>query len=269
MPKRFTEIKKWDEPWFWELSPEAKLLWMFLCDHCDHAGIIDISLRIATAKIGCPIKEQHIAELEHRLHRLECGKFAIKDFIPFQYGTLSRDCKPHNPVFDSLDRHGATINDFTTPRKGFQKPLEREQAAEEDKEKEKEKREDCKGGAWIEKESEDQWEIAKRWLADWTKNGADYTEFEARGAFLALQAGGWQWGKRDITDPRAALERQIQTDRERKANGHSKTYQRPNPRLEGVSRNNAVNNYGEAAKRKLERQALEAANREAPKAEGT
>jgi len=34
---------------------------------------------------------------------------------------------------------------------------------------------------------------AKGWLADWIKNGATYTEYETRGAFLALQANGWMW----------------------------------------------------------------------------
>ena len=58
--------------------------------------------------------------------------------------------------------------------------------------------------------------MALSWLADWRKNGADYTESEARSAFLALQANGWMWGKNPVVDPRAALERQIQTDRNRK-----------------------------------------------------
>lgn len=68
-----------------------------------------------------------------------------------------------------------------------------------------------------------EWETAKKWWQDWLKNGADYTEFEAKGAFLALQANGWRWGKNPVVDHRAALERQIQTDRERKPNGHTPT----------------------------------------------
>jgi hypothetical protein len=54
---------------------------------------------------------------------------------------------------------------------------------------------------------------ALKWLADWRKNGADYTEAETKSAFLALSANGWMWGKNPVTDHRAALERQIQTDR--------------------------------------------------------
>ena len=58
-------------------------------------------------------------------------------------------------------------------------------------------------------------EIALTWLAGWKNNGADYTESEMKSAFLALSASGWMWGKNPVTDFRAALERQIQTDRQR------------------------------------------------------
>lgn len=53
------------------------------------------------------------------------------------------------------------------------------------------------------------------WLTDWRNNGADYTEAETRSAFLALSANGWMWGTTPVVDFRAALERQIQTDRQR------------------------------------------------------
>ena len=92
---------------------------------------------------------------------------------------------------------------------------------------------------WTEKETEEQWAAAQGWLADWQKNGADYTEFEARGAFLALQANGWMWGRNPITDPRAALERQIQTDRDRKNHGSNRTTSarrgEPAPTVKGSS----------------------------------
>ena len=57
------------------------------------------------------------------------------------------------------------------------------------------------------------WESAEKWLEDARKNGADYTRNEAKSAWLALDAGGWMWGRRPVADWRSALERQIQTDR--------------------------------------------------------
>lgn len=60
-----------------------------------------------------------------------------------------------------------------------------------------------------------EWADCQKWLADVRNSGADYTEKEARSAFLALDAGGWMWGKNKVADWRSALERQIQTDRGR------------------------------------------------------
>ena len=79
-------------------------------------------------------------------------------------------------------------------------------------------------------------EQALAWLADVRKNGADYTEPETRSAFLALSANGWMWGKNSVVDWRSALERQIQTDRQRNTKGTYDNKQRSNPRLEGVCR---------------------------------
>lgn len=75
-----------------------------------------------------------------------------------------------------------------------------------------------------EKNAQDpEWDSVKKWWEDSKKNGSDYTEYETRGAFLALQANGWMWGRNPVTDWRSAIERQIQTDRERnKAKGFEK-----------------------------------------------
>jgi hypothetical protein len=64
-----------------------------------------------------------------------------------------------------------------------------------------------KGGDHIE------WEAAEKWLEDSQKNGSDYNRSETRSAWLALEANGWMWGRNRVGDYRAALERQIQTDR--------------------------------------------------------
>jgi len=57
------------------------------------------------------------------------------------------------------------------------------------------------------------------WCLDWVdesrRNGSDYTKDEAKSAFLALNAGGWMWGRNPIVDFSSALERQIKTDRQR------------------------------------------------------
>lgn len=138
--KRFTATEKWDDPWFWELSPPAKLLWLFLCDHCDGAGIIDLNTRFASMKIGLTVNKDHLSELQSRLHDLPCGKLLIVGFIRFQFGSLSRDCKPHNPIFASLSKHGLDLAHIETLSKPFTKGLNTLQDKDKDKEEEKDKK---------------------------------------------------------------------------------------------------------------------------------
>ena len=66
------------------------------------------------------------------------------------------------------------------------------------------------------------WGQCIAWLDAATEAGADYTKKETYTAYLALGANGWKWGVNPITDWRCALERQIQTDRQRSSNGNRK-----------------------------------------------
>lgn len=103
--KRFTETNKWDDPWFHALSPGAKLLWGWLTDKCDAAGVIDVALHIAAFQIGTHVDEGTLEELSSRMVKLECGKYLIPSFVGFQVGTPSLDCKAHRPIFQSRQKH--------------------------------------------------------------------------------------------------------------------------------------------------------------------
>jgi len=106
MPKRFTETLKWDDPWFRALSPDAKLLWFWLVDKCDNAGIITPDFALCEFQAGIKHASDCMHQLETRIAEIDVGKFMICRFIEFQHGRLSRDCKAHNPAFQSLEKHG-------------------------------------------------------------------------------------------------------------------------------------------------------------------
>ena len=53
--KSFSDPDKWEEPWFANLSPEKKLLFIYLWDRCDHAGVINITTPIWSAHTGLDI----------------------------------------------------------------------------------------------------------------------------------------------------------------------------------------------------------------------
>lgn len=129
--KRFTETTKWDDPWFRKLTPAAKLLWQWMLDHCDGAGVIDPDLELASFQTGCSTDNETLCELIGRIERLECGKYHIVKFVEFQYGVLSDDCKAHRPVIQSLEKH-----QIERVSKGYPKGIQRVQEKEKEKEKE-------------------------------------------------------------------------------------------------------------------------------------
>ena len=47
MAKRFTDSTKWDDPFFADLSNDYKLLWIYILDKCDHAGIYKVNKKMA------------------------------------------------------------------------------------------------------------------------------------------------------------------------------------------------------------------------------
>jgi len=49
---RLTQTDKWEDRWFCRLSPEAKLLFLYLCDACDSAGFWEINLNEAAYRTG-------------------------------------------------------------------------------------------------------------------------------------------------------------------------------------------------------------------------
>lgn len=127
--KRFTETQKWEDPWFRRLKPEIKLLWQWILDRCDNAGVIDPDIELASFQIGYQYPLDTLSEFGERAIKLPCGKWFIPKFIAFQYGQLSTDCKAHKPVFTSLEKHGL---------KGYPKGINTLQEKEKEKEEEKE-----------------------------------------------------------------------------------------------------------------------------------
>jgi hypothetical protein len=133
--KRFTETAKWEDPWFRRLKPEMKLLWQWLCDKCDNAGVIDPDIDLASFQIGYQYPSDTLLEFGERLEILDCGKVWIPSFIPFQCGKLSEDCAAHKPIFQSIEKHGldrVSIGYQYPLRKGKGKGIgKREDAREE------------------------------------------------------------------------------------------------------------------------------------------
>lgn len=138
--KRFTDTGKWNDPWFRSLSPTTKLLWSWLVDHCDNAGVIDPDIMLASFQIGDKVEEKHLTELGDRLQRLPSGKLWIPKYIRFQFGELTSGSQVHCSVIKLIRLHNL---DYPIPSisdvNGIQKTLDTTKDKRKDKDKEKDK----------------------------------------------------------------------------------------------------------------------------------
>ena len=105
MPKRFTETNKWRDPWFRKLSPPSKLFWLWLCDNCDNAGVIEPDFELASFQIGEVVNELNISELGDRVQAVCYKKFWLPKFIRFQFGELYSASRVHCSVFNLAVEH--------------------------------------------------------------------------------------------------------------------------------------------------------------------
>jgi len=108
MAKRFIDTKLWDKAWFRKLSPESKLLWIYIITKCDHAGILDEDWEAASFFIGYKINDNLIPPvIQEKMVRLKnTNQYFIPSFIEYQYGILRINSKPHLSVIKRLEEKG-------------------------------------------------------------------------------------------------------------------------------------------------------------------
>ena len=119
MAKRFTDSRKWDDPFFVELPNKYKLLWYFILDKCNHAGIFEFSKRLVDFNLNDSYTKNEILEVFNgRIEVLKSGKWFIKKFICYQYGELSEANRAHNSVINILQKEGA-YKGLISPIQGY------------------------------------------------------------------------------------------------------------------------------------------------------
>lgn len=91
MAKRLSDTEKWKDDWFLGLKPENKLVWYYILDNCDHAGIWKVSEKLASALVGRVVDLDSAREdFGDRITILRDGEYwMVRKFVAFQYGNLS------------------------------------------------------------------------------------------------------------------------------------------------------------------------------------
>lgn len=107
MAKRFTDSDKWDDPWFLDLPNGHKLLWIFILDKCNHAGIFKVSKRSIDFHLETETDLEEIKKVfKKRIHIINEQKWFITKFIEYQYGELQKNNRVHNSVIQLLKKEG-------------------------------------------------------------------------------------------------------------------------------------------------------------------
>lgn len=109
MSIRFTDTDKWGDAWFGSLSAKSKLLFMFLCDNCNIAGIIEVNKNIWSALTSLSISDinKSLNELEKCYIKSsddEC--IFIKNFLKHQKNLpINTNNKAHIKILTTFENY--------------------------------------------------------------------------------------------------------------------------------------------------------------------
>ena len=105
MARRFTDSEKWKGQFLRSLTYPYKLLWLYIQDECDHAGIWQVDIEVAQIKIGCTIQES-VAKKFFEGKIIDKGTFwFIPEFIETQYTTLNPAIRAHESALKILEKN--------------------------------------------------------------------------------------------------------------------------------------------------------------------
>lgn len=107
MAKRFTDTNKWRKGLLRNLPVDMKLVWLYVIDECDHAGVWDVEWDVLQVRTGIDtIREEAEKVLGDKIIIFDDGKkWFLTDFIPFQYGSLQPSNRFHKSILDLLEKY--------------------------------------------------------------------------------------------------------------------------------------------------------------------
>ena len=107
MAKRMTDTDKWKKRFVRDLTPQHKLLWFYILDDCNHAGIWEVDLEVASIRVGFELSHDNLpSSFGEKVISFDNGdKWFIPDFIDFQYGELNPNSNVHKSVIQLLERY--------------------------------------------------------------------------------------------------------------------------------------------------------------------
>ena len=88
MAKRLTDTEKWNDDWYISLNNDYRIIWQWLLDNCNHAGICKRSMKLLNLMCNTLITEEElVAEMLGRVI-IKDNNWFIPKFLKFQYPNL-------------------------------------------------------------------------------------------------------------------------------------------------------------------------------------
>lgn len=117
MPKRFTATELWNEDWFLALTPIQRLLWFYIKDHCDHAGIWKPNvIAFNRSHHSCVVLSRCLSKFnsgKERIIVLSNGRWFLSGFVEFQYGKqLNPNSHVHLSILGVLHSNGIDLEKY-------------------------------------------------------------------------------------------------------------------------------------------------------------
>jgi hypothetical protein len=188
MAKRFTDTEKWKKPFIRGLQGAYKLLWLYICDDCDHAGIWQVDLDVAQIRIGEKINiEEAIKSFGDKIVIFDKGnKWFIPSFIEFQYPSgLNPENRAHNSTIILLEKYKLIDNKNKPLRSSLEgaMDMDKDMVMVKDKEQAKEKKPNLE-------------EFLSFCKEDMVKNNLNYDSYEysLKSKFNSWEENGWKDG---------------------------------------------------------------------------
>ncbi len=88
MAKRFTDSQKWNDDWYISLTNDYKVIWQWLLDNCNHAGICKRSMSLLNLMCKTNIQEKELVKIMEGRIIIINNNWFIPKFLKFQYSTL-------------------------------------------------------------------------------------------------------------------------------------------------------------------------------------
>jgi hypothetical protein len=147
MAKRYTDSEKWQDNWFTDLTNDQKIIWIYLLDHCDNAGLWKININNLNYFCSTNLSVGELLSIfNKRLTQINVDVCLINKFCVYQYGLdfLNSKNKAVESAINKLILVGLVkkIDEKYTLSIPYQYSIDTPKDKEEDKEEDKVKFQD-------------------------------------------------------------------------------------------------------------------------------